>query len=275
MAYEHRSHRVAGGTGVALHVEETGNPEGRPVLFIHGFSQCRLAWDRQLRSDLGHDLRLVAMDLRGHGLSEKPRDAYADPSAWAADIHAVVTALGLERPILCGWSYGGVVIADYLRSHGERSVSGIVLVGAISRLGDPVMPFLGEDFVATLPGMFSTDVETSTTALQTFLRLTTHADPTPEDLYLALGYNTSVPPHVRQAMLSRTFHHDDLLERLTIPVLITHGLDDAIVLPTMSEHHARLIPHAKTSYYEGVGHTPFREDPERFNAELGAFASSL
>ena len=137
------------------------------------------------------------------------------------------------------------------------------------------MPFLGEDFVATLPGMFSTDVETSTTALQTFLRLTTHADPTPEDLYLTLGYNTSVPPHVRQAMLSRTFHHDDLLERLTIPVLITHGLDDAIVLPTMSEHHARLIPHAKTSYYEGVGHTPFREDPERFNAELGAFASSL
>ena len=137
------------------------------------------------------------------------------------------------------------------------------------------MPFLGEDFVATLPGMFSTDVETSTTALQTFLRLTTHADPTPEDLYLALGYNTSVPPHVRQAMLSRTFHHDDLLERLTIPVLITHGLDDAIVLPTMSEHHARLIPHAKTSYYEGVGHTPFQEDPDRFNAELGAFASSL
>jgi non-heme chloroperoxidase len=47
------------------------------------------------------------------------------------------------------------------------------------------------------------------------------------------------------------------------------------VLPTMSEHHARLIPHAKTSYYEGVGHTPFREDPDRFNAELGAFASSL
>src|SRR4029453_6401033 len=156
MAYEHRSHRVAGGTGVALHVEETGNPEGRPALFMHGFSQSRLARDRQLRSDLGHDLRLVAMDLRGHGLSEKPRDAYADPSAWAADIHAVVTALGLERQIFCGWSYGGVVIADYLRSHGERSVSGIVLVGAISRLGDPVMPFLGEDFVATLPGMVST-----------------------------------------------------------------------------------------------------------------------
>ena len=214
------------------------------------------------------------MDLRGHGLSEKPRDDYGDPSVWAADIHAVVTDLALERPILCGWSYG-VVVADYLRSHGEGAVGGVVLVGAISRLGEPVLPFLGGDFVATLPGLFSTDAETSTAALQTFLRLTTHADPAPEDRYLALGYNSVVPPHVRQAMLSRTLGHNDLLERLTIPVLITHGLDDAIVLPTMSEHHARLIPHAKTSWYERVGHTPFREAPDRFNAELHAFSSSV
>src|SRR5512132_4641132 len=60
MAYEHRSHRVSGGTGVVLHVDETGNHEGRPVLFVHGFSQCRLAWNRQLGSGLGRDLRLVA-----------------------------------------------------------------------------------------------------------------------------------------------------------------------------------------------------------------------
>jgi pimeloyl-ACP methyl ester carboxylesterase len=275
MAYEHKRHRVSGGTGVGLHVEETGNREGQPVLFVHGLSQCRLAWDRQLGSGLGRDLRLVAMDLRGHGLSEKPRDRYGDSSAWAADIDAVITALDLERPILCGWSYGGVVIADYLRSHGERAVGGVVLVGAISRLGEPVLAFLGEEFLATLPGLFSTDVETSTAALQTFLRLTTRADPAPEDLYLALGYNSAVPPHVRQAMLSRTLDHDDLLERLTLPVLISHGLDDAIVLPAMGEHHARLVPHAKTSWYEGVGHTPFREDPDRFNAELRRFAASL
>lgn len=63
---------------MALFVEETGNPGGRPVLFLHGLSQCRLAWDRQLRSGLGRDLRLVAVDLRGHGLSEKPGDGYGD-----------------------------------------------------------------------------------------------------------------------------------------------------------------------------------------------------
>ena len=54
------------------------------------------------------------------------------------------------------------------------------------------MPFLGADFLAILPGLFSTDVETSTAALETFIRLTTSADPAPEDLYLALGYNSVV-----------------------------------------------------------------------------------
>jgi len=275
MAQESRTRTVRGGGGVALFVEETGNPGGRPVLFLHGLSQCRLAWDRQLRSGLGRDLRLVAVDLRGHGLSEKPGDGYGDAALWAADVGAVITALELEQPILCGWSYGGVVIGDYLSRHGEAAVGGIVLVGAVSRLGEPVLPFLGPDFLATLPGMFSADVEASAAALQTFIRLTTSADPAPEELYLALGYNVVVPPRVRQALLSRTLTHDGLLERLTTPVLLVHGSDDEIVLPTMAEHHARLIPHAKTSWYQGIGHTPFREDSDRFNADLRAFASSL
>ena len=275
MAQESRTYSVAGGGGVVLFVEETGNARGRPVLFLHGLSQSRLAWDRQLRSDLGRDLRLVAMDLRGHGLSEKPRDGYGDGALWAADVHAVITSLELDRPILCGWSYGGVVIGDYLSRYGEAAVGGIALVGAASRLGEPVLPFLGAQFLATLPGLFSTDVETSTAALRTFIHLTTSADPAPEDLYRTLGYNSVVPPHVRQAMLSRTLTHDGLLEGLTTPVLVAHGSDDEIVLPAMAEHHARLIPHAKTAWYQGIGHSPFLEVSDQFNADLRAFASSL
>ena len=88
-----RSHRITGGAGTTLHVVETGNENGRPVLFIHGLSQCALAWRKQLRSSLGNDLRLVAMDLRGHGQSERPPDGYDDQSLWADDVHAVITTL--------------------------------------------------------------------------------------------------------------------------------------------------------------------------------------
>ncbi len=78
-----KTHRITGGGGTKLHLVETGNPSGRPILFIHGVSQCWLVWSRQLSSDLADDYRLVAMDMRGHGLSEKPRDGYTDSRPWA------------------------------------------------------------------------------------------------------------------------------------------------------------------------------------------------
>ena len=270
-----RTHRITGAGGVRLYVEETGNPAGRPVLFIHGLSQCRLAWNRQLHSDLGRDLRLVALDLRGHGESDRPTDAYGDSAAWAQDVNAVITSLELDQPILTGWSYGGVVICDYLRRYGEGAIGGVHLVGATSRLGEPAMPFLGPRFLATVPGLFSTDAEESMTALQAFVRLLTFEPLDPEDSYTFLGSAAAVPPGVRQALLSRTLDYDGLLSGLGAPVLITQGLEDEVVLPTMAEHHARLMPYAQTSYYPRVGHGTFWEDPDRFNSELRAFAASL
>jgi hypothetical protein len=68
-----KDHRIMGGGGTQLNLVETGNLNGRPILFIHGFSRCRLAWSRQLNSELAADYRLLAMDIRGHGLSDKPR----------------------------------------------------------------------------------------------------------------------------------------------------------------------------------------------------------
>lgn len=57
-----KSHAIAGSSGTRLHVVEEGNRAGRPIFFIHGFSQCGLAWSRQMQSDLAGDHRLVAMD---------------------------------------------------------------------------------------------------------------------------------------------------------------------------------------------------------------------
>jgi non-heme chloroperoxidase len=270
-----QTHRVTGGGGVQLHVEETGNPSGRPVLFIHGISQSHLAWDGQLHSELARDLRMVAIDLRGHGESERPVDAYGDSALWAEDVHAVIMSLHLERPILTGWSYGGVVICDYLSRYGEGALGGVHLAAAVSRLGEPVVPFLGPRFLATVPGLFSTDAEESVRSLQTFVRLLTLEERSSADSALVLGASAAVPPWVRQALLSRTLDYDSLLAGLSLPVLISHGLEDEVVLPAMGEHHASLIPHAQTSYYPNVGHATFWEDPDRFNSELRTFAASL
>src|SRR5262245_59491557 len=270
-----KNHTVTGGGGVQLHIVEAGNPSGRPILFIHGFSQTALSWSRQLDSELARDHRLVAMDLRGHGLSDKPRDAYGDSRLWADDVRAVIGTLNLDSPILCGWSYGSLVILDYLRHHGEDRIGGINLVGGITKLGsDAATAVITPAFLNLIPGLFSTDVEESVRGLESLLRLCFVQQPSASELYLMLGYNVSVPPHVRQSMFSRSVDNDDLLPRIRKSVLISHGADDAIVKPEIVDQHKAGLAHAQVDLMPGVGHAPFFEDAIAFNQRLRAFVET-
>jgi len=269
-------HKITGGGGVQLHLVETGNASGRPIMFIHGISQCWLAWTRQMNSDLAANHRLVAMDLRGHGLSDKPRDGYAESKLWADDVNAAIQALRLDRPILCGWSYGSLVILDYIRHYGEDGVSAISFVGGVTKLGsDEAMSVLTPEFLSLVPGFFSTEVEESVRSLASLLRLCFVQQPSHEEQYLMLGYNLSVPPYVRQALLSRALDNDDLLPRIHKPVLIVHGAEDAVVKPLAVEKHKAALPHAQIQMIPKAGHGPFWEDAAAFNRGLRAFSASL
>lgn len=268
------SHYVVGGDGTRLHVLETGNPQGTPILFIHGFSQCGLCWGRQLNSDLAKDHRLVAMDLRGHGLSDKPRDAYSDSKLWADDVHAVLQAMGLEQPILTGWSYGPLVILDYIRHYGERSIRGIHFVGGISKLGsEAALSVLTPEFLGNVPDLLSADAEESVRALEALLDLAFESDLAPEERYLALGWNAHVPPYVRQGMFARAVDNDDLLSTIRKPVLITHSDAETIVKPAAAVQHLAAMPHAQVHWTRDAGHAPFWDHAAAFNQRLREFVA--
>lgn len=271
-----KTHTVTGGGGTELHVEETGNADGQAILFIHGYTQSRRSWTRQLESDLADDFRLVAMDNRGHGQSEKPKGAYADSELWADDVQSVIETLELEQPVLVGWSYGGLIISDYLETYGDEHIAGINLVGAISKNGtDDAMAVIGEEFVELVPGFESTDAEESVNTLETFVDRCVNEELLPADRYFMLGYNVAVPPYVREGLHSRTVAHDEDLRAIEKPVLITHGEADTIVLPAAAEEHAESIETAETSFYPDVGHSPFWEETDRFNRELREFVTGL
>lgn len=270
------SHSIIGGGGIRIHLAETGNPSGRPILFIHGFSQCCLAWRRQMSSDLTRDYRLVAMDLRGHGRSDKPRDGYTDSRLWADDVNAALTALRLDHPIVCGWSYGPLVILDYVRYYGDESLGGLSFVGGITKLGsEDAMSVLTPGFLGLAAGFFATDVEASVRSLEALLRMCFAREISDEELFLMLGYNVSVAPHVRQALLSRSLDNDDLLPRIRKPILITHGSDDAIVKPAVVDRHKQGMARAKVHVMAGAGHAAFWDDPGAFNRRLDEFAQSV
>lgn len=267
-----KHHIITGGGNCQLHLVETGNPEGQPIVFIHGFSQCWLQWSRQLGSDLARNHRMVALDLRGHGKSEKPQDGYDNSRFWADDVAAVIRELELERPVLSGWSYGPLVILDYVRHYGEEAIGGIHFVSGITKLGsDAATSVLTPEFLDLVPGFFSNDMRESVPGMESLLRLCFVTEPSQSDLYLMLGYNLSVPSYVRQALFARAFDNNDLLAKLRSPVLITHGADDAIVTTDAPNQHASLIPDAQLDIMPGVGHAPFWEDAPRFNRTLKTF----
>lgn len=264
-------HSIEGGGGLKLHVREWGDPATPAIFLIHGWSQSHMCWKEQYDSELANSFRLVAMDLRGHGMSEAPvtPDAYNDSAIWANDVAAVIEKLNLDRPILAGWSYGGLVIGDYLNVHGQDKIGGINYAGAACMLNETALgSIIGPGFLENFGDATSTDMPTNIAAMNRFLHSCFEIQPTHADFELALAYNMLVNPLVRLALGSRDIDSTEDIEALSIPVLVTQGRDDAVVLPAGAQYILDHCPTAEPSWYDGVGHAPFLENPTRFNEEL-------
>ena len=269
---------VQGAGGTSLFVEETGDRARPSILLLHGYCQSRLSWDRQFESDLAREFHLVRMDIRGHGLSDKLTDpeVFRESKNWADDIQAVITELQLQKPVLCGWSYGGYIMCDYVGHYGQDNIGGLIFVDAVTEQGDEESgQLLGTEFLQLIPGFFSTDFAEGSAALQRFIDLVPYQPFEAHDFYLTMGFNAVTLPASRIGMFTRQINNRELMKSLTLPTLIVQGNEDLIVLPTYADHIARHISHAKRVDYPNCGHAPFVEWPERFNSDVAEFESTL
>src|SRR5215469_14718378 len=82
------TYTVTSKDGVKLAVQESGNPNGPAIIFVHGLLGSRLNWEAQVQSPELRQYRLITYDLRGHGLSGKPSGAapYHDGRRWGDDL---------------------------------------------------------------------------------------------------------------------------------------------------------------------------------------------
>lgn len=264
-------HEVRGGGGLRLHVREWGRAAGTPILFIHGWSQNHLCWARQYASALAEEFRLVAFDLRGHGMSEAPLDpeSYTDGQLWADDLAAILDQLGLDRAVLVGWSYGPFVISDYLRAYGQDRIAAINFVEGAVRLNPAAFgTLIGPGFLDHFAGATADDLPTNISAMRDFVHGCAVKPVPAEDVETAICWNVVVPARVRAHLGGRDLDCDDVLRALEVPLLVTQGRCDSVVLPAMAEHVLATCPTAEASWYDGVGHLPHLEEPARFNREL-------
>jgi pimeloyl-ACP methyl ester carboxylesterase len=268
-----RTHTVTSSDGVRLHVRESGNPDGTPIVFIHGWSQSHLCWQRQVESPLLDEFRLVAFDLRGHGMSDAPLQSqhYTHSGFWAYDLAAIIHELELDRPVLVGWSYGAFVICDYIRGYGQDQIAAIDLIGGAVKLGEAAFgTLIGPGFLDHFADATADDLATNIRGMRGLLDAFAAAPLPATDVETLLAASMTVPPRVRASLAAREIDCDDVLAALEVPLLVTHGRADSIVLPAMAEHILAVCPTAEASWYGDAAHVPHLEDPERFNRELAA-----
>lgn len=278
MDHVERLHTTVAPDGTPLAYRTCGAPDRRPLVLVHGWAQSSAAWSGPLLEDLAADFRVVAVDLRGHGGSGVPSEGYDDPRRWAGDLAAVLAAEGIgtgRRAVLLGWSYGGIVVSDYLAEEGSAAVAGLVLCGAVTGVSRSPGAAVGPAMRAVAgSGGLDDDPVAAVDALVEF-GATLMASGAGADRQRLLGLSLATPPAVRRALLSRRVDHDEDLAALEVPTLVVHGADDTVVPPETGRANAETVPGAQYVELPGCAHAPFLEQRTEFLRTLTDFAARL
>lgn len=268
------TYTVTSSDGVKLAVEESGNPDGTPVILIHGLLGSRLDWDAQVTSPELRQYRLITYDLRGHGQSDKPSGAapYHDGSRWADDLAAVIAGSHARKPVVVGWSLGGVVMSNYLARYGDRDISGAVFVDGVVELA--------QDQIVQHPDVYrdmnSPDLKTHLDGERAFVGLCFHRQPDAVTFERLLANAAMASWDMQKEIPTMTVFAAEGLGKARVPLLFLYGGRDALVDTRATLARAtELNPHIVTHVYADSGHAPFVEEPERFNRDLAEFVHSV
>ncbi len=256
---------ATGPDGVSIAYDEEG--DGRPLVLVHGITESRRAWD-PVMPFLVDTWRVVRVDLRGHGESE--RRAPYDPMTLAADVAAVVAATGLEDPLLVGHSLGGVVVTAY--GAAGFDARGIVDVDQPLRLGDfqaalePLVPMLRGDeasfrqAVATVFAVLDGPLPPEERA-----RLDGLSSPE-QDVVLGIW-----EPVLDQTVEVLEQTAAEMLRAIRVPFFALHGSDPGLDYVEW----LTAVAGVRLEVWPDTGHYPQLVDPERFAARLDQFDGGL
>lgn len=258
--------RVIDVNGYGVHVVEAG--DGPPMVLIHGFGGQTYSY-RALIPLFARDHRVIAVDLKGYGYSERSVSTGLSSTDQVAMLHALLGKLGVERAVFVGHSMGGGVVQRFAGTHPEMVEAAVLAAsvdterqrrmrrmapGAMMR---PLLPYLGK--IAT----------------SRMLRLSYHDDSalTPDVMeeYKRPGRIAGSMDGLFKMMQDYRGDGPVAFERITMPVLLLNGAQDRIVPLFMASGIRKRIPQARLVVIDQAGHMLLEEKPAECERAIRSF----
>jgi len=245
--------------GFRVHYKSYGKGQDA-LVFVHGWT-CNLDFWRDQIADFEKHTRVIAIDLPGHGQSDKPQIAYT-MDLFARAVDAVMTDAGVKRAVLVGHSMGTPVIREFYRKYPQKALALVIVDGPLRPFGDKKMM---EQFIAPLRGP---DYKEQVGKFIDMM-LGPQLKPALREEIKTSMLNTpqSVAISAMEGMADESIWKQD---KVNVPVLAI--LAKSPFWPADNEQFFRSIaPNLDYRMWEGVSHFLMMEKPREFNESLAAF----
>jgi proline iminopeptidase len=270
--------------GTKLHFTIQGSG---PALIAHSGGP---GWDARGWGDMANiheHATVITIHPRGSGLSDTPSNGVYALADYALDLEALRQLLGIQRPIIMGWSHGGFVAQEYAVTY-PRHVLGLILIGTCAHFGRlpasfettlqryKSKPWYAES-LASLMNDEPIDRQPSQTVIK-WLKFYFKDYDQRAETYLhqieSLPVN-SAPMTQFGANEWQTLDFRHKLSKVKSEALVIAGRYDFMFSIAMAEELARSLPGAVLEIFEESGHMVFVEEPEKFNQVVGNFIKKL
>ncbi|MBX7059220.1 MAG: alpha/beta fold hydrolase [Leptospirales bacterium] len=252
---------------------------GAPVLLIHGIGGYVESWTPTFEALALHH-RVLAVDLPGHGRTDKPLDLPYTIEYLAGFVAEFMDALKLRKAHIVGHSLGGAISTRLTLRH-PHLVDRLALVGSAG-LGKEGSIFLR---LATIPGLGELFTRPSLAGSRTAIRMGMHEGTTITEEMIQIDFAMNSIPGAQQAFLrtlranvqlsgqkeSMYVPNTEELPTIRRPLLAIWGKQDHVIPADHASVVAKALPGAKLHLMDRCGHLPMFEHTEEFNRTLLAF----
>lgn len=258
--------------GIETYYERQG--EGRPVVFVHSAVMDHGQWDRQVEA-LSPEYTTVVYDVRGHGRTGGSPPGRYTVDLFVEDLAALVTALDLDRPVLCGLSMGGCIAQTYAARYPDR-LAGLVLADtwspAVLDWRDRLQ-FAGLNAAVTPVRLVGYErVQRAMAWMHERFYEGASGDYESVERLQAAAPAMSTDEFAKVIRALTTFHEAEIdLSTIAVPTLVLYGENETGLVKRHVPRLATEIPDATVRVVPGAGHASNLDAPEFFSTTLREF----